>query len=409
MMKPLKKYKLPLCILAAFLALALIFGVVTTAITLSREAKAVFSYRGMTVDEGMYSYFALCYKGTFLSAHGYSSAYDNPVFFRQIEEESGKTYGTLFREELDAHIKSILLATYLYDRTLTLSKSERDKIQSAVDLIANEGKKSFNEMGKPYGFDYKSLQKCAEMIYKTTRIFSLYAHDASSNTSSSAECDKFYEENYAQVYLLFIRTETVFCYDESGNRLIDEETGHDATRTLTSDELAKRTADILSLREGIEAWKNGENGAITSITIEDMLKTYYRDDSLARAESGYYLSAGEPYTKNLSQALPNVVDTALSLEVGEFAEVVVSAEDYKETLAGEPFVGSCFIYRAPLTNGAYTVAEFEEMFSTFYSGVGQSTLLESLTTLMPDVEKGKRFGNVNPIDIPYLYTYVIRF
>ena len=111
MMKPLKKYKLPLVILAAFLALALIFGAVTAAITLSREAKAVFSYRGMTVDEGMYSYFALCYKGTFLSAHGYSSAYDNPVFFRQVEEESGKTYGTLFREELEAHIKSILLAT----------------------------------------------------------------------------------------------------------------------------------------------------------------------------------------------------------------------------------------------------------------------------------------------------------
>lgn len=408
-MKQPTKHKIPLLILCVFLALALLFGIVTGAVLLTREAKAVFHYRGLTVDEGMYAYFALTYKGTFLSEVGYSSAYDTPVFFRQVDEKSGKTYGALFRERLDEHIKSILLASYLYDRTLTLSKADRERIQSGVDQIANEGKKAFNQLGKPYGFDYNSLQKCAEMIYKTGKIFALYASEASSNASSSVECDKFYAENYAQVFLLFIRTETVFCYDESGNRLIDEETGYDATRTLTSDELAKRQADILSLREGIEAWKNGTNGAITSITIGDMLKTYYRDDSLKRAESGYYLSAGEPYTKNLSASLPLVVDTALALKEGEFAEVVVDAEDYTETIHGAPFVGSCFIYRAPLTNGAYTVAEFGEMFSTFYSGVGQSTLLDSLTSLIPEVEEGKRYGFLNPVDIPYLYQYVIRF
>ncbi len=408
-MKPLQKFKLPIIIIAVFIALALVFSIVTTTITLSREAKAVFTYRGLTVDEGMYSYFALAYKGTFLTEQGFSSAYDTPVFFRQVDEKTGKTYGTLFREGLDAHVKSLLLASYLYDRTLALSKAEREKIQSAVDLIAKDGKKAFNEFGNPYGFDYNSLQKCAEMIYKTNRIFALYASNASSNASNSAECDKFYEENYAQVYLLFIRTETVFCYGEDGKRLIDEETGYDATRTLTSDELKVRTEDILALREGIEAWRDGTDGAITEISIHDMLKKYYRDDSAERAESGYFLSSGEPYTKNLSPSLPGVVDVALSLEMGEFAEVVVKEEDYTETVAGTPFVGSCFIYRAPLTNGAYTVADFSEMFSTFYSGVGQSTLLESLNTLLPEVEEGKRFAEVNPVDIPYLYQYVIRF
>ena len=408
-MKLQSKHNVPLIIIAALLALALVLGIIATAVILTRQAKAVFTYRGMTVDEGMYSYFALSYKGTFLTEQGYSSAYDNPVFFRQTDEKTGKTYGELFRESLDSHVKSILLASYLYDRTLTLSATDREKIQNGVDTIAKEGKKAFNEMGKSYGFDYKSLQKCAEMIYKTSKIYSMYASNTSNANSNTDACNSFYEENYANVFLLFIRTETVFCYDDSGNRLIDEETGYDATRTLTSDELAKRQADILSLREGIEAWREGKDGAITSITIADMLKVYYKDDSAERAESGYYLSAGEPYTKNLSPSLPGIVDAALALEVGDFAEVVVSAEDYKSEIEGAPFIGSCFIWRAPLSDGAYADEDFADMFSTFYSGVGQSMLLKNLEALLPEVEEGKRFALVNPVDIPYLYQYVIRF
>ena len=408
-MKPLKKYKLPLIIVSVFLALALLFGIVSTAVVLSRESKAVFSYQGLTVDEGMYAYLALIYKGTFLVEQGFSSAYDTPVFFRQIDEETGKTYGELLREGLDTYVKSLLLASYLYDRTTSLTKAERQKIQQGVDLIAGEGKKAFNALGEPYGFDYKSLQKCAELIYKASRIYALYSSNSSSSNSNSAECDRFYEENYAEVYLLFIRTQTVFCYDEEGNRLIDEETNHDATRPLSSSEYEKRMADILSLRAGIEALHNGDNGAITAVTISDMLKTYYVDDSKERAESGYFLSRGEPYTKNLSPSIPNVVDTALSLEVGDFAEVVISLEDYSENIIGDPFVGSCFIYRAPLTAGAYTVSDFSEMFSAFYSGVGQSALLESLEAMLPEVEEGKRYGLIQPVDIPYLYQYVIRF
>lgn len=408
-MKLSKKYKIPLFIIAAFLAVALLFGIISTTVVLSRESKAVFTYQGAMVDEGMYAYFALAYKGTFLAEQGYSSAYDTPVFFRQVDEKTGKTYAKLFREGLDTHVKSLLLASYLYDRTLSLSKADQQEIQEGVDMIASEGKKAFNELGKEYGFDYKSLQKCAEMIYKTSKIYSLYSSNASSNATNSTEADRFYEENYAEVYLLFIRTETVFCYDDAGNRLIDEETGFDAVRTLSAAEYEKRTADILSLREGIEALHNGENGAITSVTIFDMLKTYYVDDSKERAENGYFLSAGEPYTKDLSPSIPKVVDTALALEVGDFAEVVITAEDYTTNVQGAPFVGSCFIYRAPLTSGAYTVDEFGDMFTAFYSGVGQYTLLTLLESLLPEVESGKRYGLTDPSEIPYLYQYVIRF
>ena len=140
-----------------------------------------------------------------------------------------------------------------------------------------------------------------------------------------------------------------------------------------------------------------------------MLKTYYIDDSKERAENGYFLSAGEPYTKNLSPSIPKVVETALALEVGDFAEVVITSEDYTTNVQGSPFVGSCFIYRAPLTNGAYTVSDFADMFTAFYSGVGQYTLLTLLESLLPEVESGKRYGLTAPSEIPYLYQYVIRF
>ncbi len=413
-MRFFQKHKIPLILVSVLLSIALIAGIIFGTIALVRESRAVLSYHGVVVDEGMYAYFASIYKGTFSdkckTEYGEKNAADTPVFFRQTEAESGKTYGELFEESLDEYVRSLIVSSYLFDRTVGLSKSDRDAIDKGIELILQDGKDSFEEEVKSYGFDYNSLQKCAKMLYKASRVFSLYASDTSSSAEDTASCDKFYENNYAHVNLLFIRTETVFLYDESGERIIDEETGYDAVRSLFDDEKAEREGDILALREAIQNLKDGKNGYITSLTIGEYLKKYYKDDSKDHAESGYYLSRGEGYTKNLANALPKVIDTALMLEVGDFAEVIVTEEDYEGlSIEGAPFIGSCFIYRDELPDGAYAVADFSEMFSSFYSGVGQMSYYDALAELIPEVKEGKRYGTVATLDIPYIYYYKIKF
>ena len=410
----MKRYRLPILISCIFLAIALVLGVVFGTVSLVKNNRAVLSYHGVTVDEPMYRYFASTYKGTFIqnlkTLYGVTDAGDSEAFFKQIDPETGKSYGALFEQNLEEYVRTLLISSYLFDRSIGLSKSDKELIQRSISLIIKDDEKAFDREVGQYGFDADAVRACAELIYKASRLRALYRGNVSATEDPEA-CNAFYRDHYTLVTLLFIRTETVFLYDESGNRLTDSETGYDAVRSLDSAERAKREEDILLLRGGIEALHKGENGAITEIAMREFLKTYYRDDSLERADSGYYLSSGEGFTKELSELLPSVVSTALALPIGDFAEVVVTADDYseEELSLGTPFIGSCFIYRRPLPDEGYTVAENAQMFAAFYSGVGAYTLQRQLSTALPEVKHGGRFGTFSPVTVPYTYLYTVKF
>lgn len=410
----MKRHRLPILISCIFVAIAIVLGAVFGTVALVKRSRAVLSYRGMTVDEPMYAYLASTYKGTFIqnlkTLYGIKDAADTEAFFAAVNPDTGKSYGVLFEESLEEYTRTLLISAYLYDRSIGLSKSDREQIEKSVSLVTKNDEKAFDAQVEKYGFDADAVAACAELTYKAGRLRALYQGNVSA-TEDPAACNKFYEENYTLVSLLFIRTETVFLYDENGNRITDTETGYDAVRSLDSAEKAKREADIQLLRGGIEAWKKGENGAITEISINEFLKTYYRDDSYANADSGYYLSAGEGFTKELGSLLPSVVSTALSLTVGDFAEVVITQDDYTEEqlTLGTPFIGSCFIYCRPLPEEAYTVTDYAKMFASFYSGVGLSSLQSHLETELPSVEHGGSWGNLSPVTIPYTYLYTVKF
>lgn len=410
----MKRYRLPILISCILVAIALVLGAIFGTIAIVKRSRAVLTYRGVTVDAPMYAYLASTYKGTFIqnlkTLYGVKDATDSDAFFEGIHPDTGKTYGALFEESLEEYARTLLISAYLYDRSIGLSGTDREQIKKSVSLVTKDNEKAFNAAVEKYGFDADAVAACAELTYKAGRLRALYQGNVSATEDPDA-CNKFYEENYTLVSLLFIRTETVFLYDENGNRITDSETGYDAVRSLDGAEKAKREEDIALLRGGIEAWKNGENGAITEISINEFLKTYYRDDSYARADSGYYLSSGESFTKELGEILPSVVSTALSLSVGDFAEVVVTADDYTEEqkALGTPFVGSCFIYCRPLPEEAYTVTDNAQMFASFYSGVGLYSLQSYLETELSVVEHGGSWGSLSPVKIPYTYLYTVKF
>lgn len=410
----MKRYRLPILISCILLAVALVLGAVLFTVNIVRKERAVLSYRGITMDEKMYSYLASTYKGTFIqnlkTLYGIRDAADTESFYEKVNPDTGKSYGILFEESLEEYARTLLISSYLFDRSIGLSASDKAQIEKSVSLVTKDNEKAFNLEVAPYGFDADAVRSCAELMYKASRLRSLYRGNISATEDPEA-CEKFYRENYTLVSLLFIRTETVFLYDENGNRLVDSETGYDAVRSLDGAEKAKREEDILLLRGGIEALHKGENGAITEIAINQFLKTYYRDDSLERANGGYYLSAGEGFTKELGGLLPEVVSTALSLSVGDFAEVVVTEDDYTEQqlLLGTPFIGSCFIYCRPLPDEAYSVTDNARMFASFYSGVGASVLESHLSAELSEVEKGGRYGTLAPVKIPYTYLYTVKF
>ena len=410
----MKRYRLPILISCILVAIALVLGAVFGTVSIVKRTRAVLSYHGTTVDQPMYRYFASIYKGTFIqnlkTLYGIKDAQDTESFYAKTNPETGKSYGTLFEESLEEYVRTLLISSYLFDRSIGLSKSDKEQIEKSLSLLTKDDEKAFDREVEPYGFDADAVRACAELMYKASRLRALYQGNVSATEDPEA-CNAFYRDNYTLVTLLFIRTETVFLYDEHGNRLTDSETGYDATRSLDAAEKAKREEDILLLRGGIEALHKGESGAITEISIKDFLKTYYRDDSLSRADSGYYLSSGEGFTKELAKLLPSVVSTALSLSVGDFAEVVVSADDYseEELTLGTPFIGSCFIYCRPLPDEGYTVTENAQMFASFYSGVGAYTLQEHLEAELSEVEHGGSWGKFSPLAIPYTYLYTVKF
>ena len=243
----MKRYRLPILISCVLVAIALVLGAIFGTISLIKQNRAVLSYRGVTVDEPMYAYFASTYKGTFIqnlkTLYGVKNATDSEAFFETVNPDTGKTYGALFEESLEDYVRTLLISAYLFDRSIGLSRQDKEQIEKSVSLVTKDNEKTFNAEVEKYGFNADAVAACAELTYKSARLRALYQGNLSATEDPEA-CEKFYKENYTLVSLLFIRTETVFLYDENGNRIIDNETGYDAVRSLEGAEKAKREADI---------------------------------------------------------------------------------------------------------------------------------------------------------------------
>ena len=402
----MKTHKLLLTIVGGVLAAAILLVGIFGTVAAVRSSRAVYRYRGENVSVGEYAYFASVVKRSFLVEYAsVSGASDTASFFDSADPESGKTYGELYLSMLDEYVRSLLVASYLYDTSIGMTREDRRAVRDAADAILYDrtggDEDAFNDACARYGFTYDDFCSAAELVYKSRRLRSvILGVDGEGIAAMESVCDEFFQTQYRRVRLLFIRTESVFLYDEAGERIPDEDTGMDATRALTEAEREERLSDIAVLKEAYENYLSGENGQMNEIMLSAYLEKYARDDSAERAESGYYFAQGEGFTSEIASILPEVVNVSLQMEMDSYKIV--------ECTEGE-FVGTCILWRLPLAEGAYADTTLSDMFTSFYDGAASYYYFTQITELLPLVEEGRRFGELSPLEIPYNYYYTISF
>ncbi len=385
------KNRIAIIIIAAILAAILILGAILGIGLLVREARAVVSYNGITVSEGVASYIASTHKATYLRAlrdRGID-AYDGAEFW-QSECRDGVAYKADFAEQLERYVRWVAVAAYFYDRHDTLDSTSRAWIaEKTRDVLHNKSGGSvakFNEEAAPMGFTFADFCSATELLYKAERATeAVYGVDGVGlATDKNRYILEEYLDSYANVKLLYIRKSDKFLLDENGNRVV--EGGRDVLTPLEDDEIAERLLHISEITDAIDAWRTGGNGKIN----EDYFNGFYDyyNDEPEYSESGYFFKRGTAYTEwYRANVYSDVVDTALEMNVGDFARV-----DLDDNVV-------VFLYRTECAEGAYMAYGLEDFFVDFYKNCANEHFGTMTDELLPDVTVKDAYRNINLVKI----------
>lgn len=387
-------------LVAILLAAVLVFSGVFGSIVGVRYVTAAAMYEGVAMDTEVLSFFATYYKGQYiriLQASGVDNASDSFIFWSS-EYEDGKTYGDALKEATLLYIKKVLVAAKLFDTYTSLTDEGDELIQYCVDQVVEYkgggSVESFNASVDRYGFSYDSFKRAAKILYKATYAQSIiYGTDGLGIKERPGGVSE-YLSTYSHVKLLFIRTEDEFMVDENGNRVPGED--GDALRPLTDKEKAERAASISAIRESIKAYEEGRDGQMSPEYFSIMLDKY-DSASEVRHEYGYYFNASSTYTVGFADTVSeDVVKKALSMKVGEYAEVSL---DY----------GICFIYKYDVEEGANEKTGLEIYFEDFYTNAATYFFEDDISILSVDVVIKDKYNELDLIFTPYNPTYIPRF
>ena len=93
---------------------------------------------------------------------------------------------------------------------------------------------------------------------------------------------------------------------------------------------------------------------------------------------------------------PEVVESALSMQIGDFSYVDTS-------------IGVCYIYKYEVVNGDYTLTMLSDMFEDFYRD-GSTYIFETfLDELVGDVVFKEKYNEIDIIKLPYNGNFLPRF
>lgn len=373
-----------------FLGLVLLVGIVIGTVSIIRDYLSVMSYKGIYLYEGMANYLAASYKYKFmgtLKKLGISCR-DEEAFWQSVAE-GGMTYADLLKENTERYLKTVLVGSYLFDRNTKLNKDDKAVIERSIsevlDYKAGGDVDKFNEIGAPMGFDFKDFKKAVKLVYKCEMAQSvIFGYDAAALESGmfNAQCEEYFNENYARVRLLIIRTD--------GELTTDPDTGKQELVPYNSEQRAAALAAIDDIRAKIEDGRMNEDAFIWYITNE------YPTDTV-NDSAGYYFSASSAYSHNFAnQGARSVVRAALAMNVGEYRECELD-------------IGTCFVYKTSLEAGAYSKYTLERFFEDFYINAAPSIYEESLVEYFPDVKVKKRYDPLAVVTLPYNYELGISF
>lgn len=386
-----------LIIICIFLSIVLIFGITLGIIIGVKNANALFSYEGTTLDGGEAMFFASYYKYRFIAEYASHGAEDASSFWSS-KYDGDTTYGELLERKTEEYLRNVTVANYLFNKFATLTDEDERKIKVAIkevlDYKADGSEEKFNSLVSEYGFDYDSFSDAVEILYKTVFVKdAIYGEDGKNMLSFSEECNRYFD-TYSRVKLLFIRTENKFLLDANGNRVIGED-GNDTLISLTDSEKARRAETISEIREAIRAYEENTDNQM-SPTYFNLLLSEHDEGDASKRSKGYYFSPESAYTKEFSEEFSDIVEKALSMEKESYAEVNFDG-------------GVCFIYKCENEAVAYLDNTDGSCFADFLPLAANASFDRAVNEIAPEVKVSDKFSGIDLTELPYNYIFIPRF
>ena len=361
---------------AAFLGVVLIFGIVLGSVTLVKRNGSVMKYKGVYLKEGVANYISASYKNDFIKALRSEKipVVDEDSFWQSVAY-SGKTYGDLLKEGTEAHLMRVIIGAYLFDRNSSYTKSDKSIVNRAIDEVldfkADGSEERFNEIGADMGFDFEDFKKAAVLLYKYEMAESLIfgnEGETLSGGSFSAECNDYFKSNYSKVYVMLVRTDGVWEYDD--------DTKGKVFRGYSEVEKERVLESIADIRAKINDGRMNEDAFLWHI------KNDYPTDT-PNDTDGYYFSSGSAYTAQFidegrEDGADKIVEYALTMKVGEYRECELT-------------YGTAFIYKSELADDEYSKSSLSRFFEDFYKCAKTYVYLNSVEVFFEDVVKMKKY------------------
>ncbi len=394
-----KKSRFMLIFVCIFVAAVILAGAILGIALGVKNSRAVVKYKGLTVNKEEASFFAANYKRIYmenLSAGGVNVS--DTAEFWNTECNGVNTYGEFLEYYTKQYIKEILVANYLYDSYTKLTSQDKRDIKLAAEEIldyqAGGSVETFNENAEKMGFDYSVFKDVTEMLYKANMVRTVIFGKQGANLVGETEILEEYLKGYSHVKLIFIREDRDFKLDEDGNRVQDKD-GDDLLFYLSEEERIRRQADIASLSSAMEGLESGGEIQISPTMFENYLARYKSGyDDLDK--NGYYFHEASSYTAEFAIAFPDVVETALDMQVGQYKKVKFD-------------LGYCFIYKYDVTPGAYLEKTEVSCFDDFYNNAAASSFDKMIEELTKDIKFNDKISEINFLTIPKNTSYYPKF
>ena len=275
-------------------------------------------YELTEVTENMYTYWISVYKSYYLKMLGGEDTENYLTSAFTVQNDRGEleetTVGAYLGERIRDIIDSNCISLYLFDYyKLSLPASVVSAVNETVNAeIENAGgRKALNEALAPIGLNADSLREMYLADEKISHVYEYLYGDAQLGTNgaepiTNEQYNNFYQENYACVRHIYIRTADKNIVDENGNAVLDEQ-GNVVTAELTAEETAAKLALCGDLMARLNA---GED-------FKTLEAEYSEDAGRHTLTEGYVLSR--------TTALPDeFIDAAFDMEIGELRRVDAS-------------------------------------------------------------------------------------
>ena len=314
----------------------------------------IMRYGESSVSVNMYRYWLASYKGNFM--YTFSDATNTDAFWDTVlyDDVTAEEY---LNEIVVANVKRTLLCMELFrQKGMKLPASVEEEIDTYIDELIKEraggSKNVFNEELAKLGINIRMLRDIYRYEEQTNRLVdALYGHGGERELSAE-DIDAYCRENYVRICHIYVNNLHTYETDEQGYYKYNED-GTVKFRELNEEEaaakadvIAKIDTDLANEKDFLEVYKN------------------YSEDTIYK--NGYYLTKQTNF-------IPEVVDAAFTLQVGESVKVV---SDY----------GTHWILRMEMEARPYENDENIDFFKTVESDAQNEDLRAYLETLLPQIE-----------------------